>query len=691
MHNTSTLNSDTANNPIAILESPNSITPETINTITSALANNNNPYHAIACLASVLLLAPGLADHIPLSILDHLSIAQSEIIWENLILLLLHTEKRSSIAKRLQAKLLDPNARTISSKVLRHIFDWFPEELSLDLLRSLVKQSSYAEIGTELLERQIFRQRIADNTEPSSNSLLAPLLSGHANLLVIHNIVDGQGDEIVRVHALLQALLDRFQNLKITILTDRKYLYDHPRVKTASILDRKSFAQSLSHKWDGILNFFEPYLPSNSYNTTIESILVNHLRENFPPFYLWAKKDINHFTFESVIINGYNFAQDWQVNRRRLPFNYETTTRLITKLGLPIRIGENKPVSKPLAVANAQPDIDVLWQSLKADFRTKCNGKDRLIAIVNIFGGYHPMKGFEPANFAQLFEILSQLFGKGYNAVLVPNGEAWGSTEQINTILNCLPEELRKYVLAAPLPARHTPQETMRIIKYFVAWADLVVTIEGWMVHLAYTLGQPYLLLMAPYSYTSEWQPYGCSANQKRWIPEREQARRLELALPNEKSLRPPILHYPEKDLLQAAFEIWAITGTKQLAEKFQYWLDSPDKDIRKWVITSTGKIDALYFQKTLLGALNDHNHEVRTAAAGALLSSNLDLTLHFGPNWQEILLAYQLIGDFRFQDLQPLGHSAYPALKACVKGDDFYVSRDAKIIAELMQLPELD
>ncbi len=690
MHSITSINLDTANNTIAILEGSVNLNSETISIILSALAGYHNLDSVIASLTAVLLLAPDLASHIPASILDHWRIQQSPVIWESLAILLLHSELRPSIVKHLQAKILHSKNWTFSINFLRHIFDWFPEELSLDLLRSLSKEICYSEIGAELLERQMLRKGIINQTAGDRNNPLFHMQYNYSRLLVIHNIVDGQGDEIVRLHALLQALLDGFPNLEVMLFTDRCYLYDHPRVQTTSISDNESFARALNQKWDGILNFFEPYLPSNSYNTVIESALAHYLHKNFPPFYLWARKDINHFTFETVIIESCDFTQEWQVNRRRLKLNYETTMRLIAKLGLPIRIGEDKPVS-PLATANSQPNIETLWQKLNEDFRTKCDGKERSIAIVNVFGGYQPMKGFESANFGQVAQILMHLSSEGYNTVLVPNGESWGGLEQIEAIRACLPERLRKHVSAAPLPAGHTAQEAMRIIKYFVAWADLVVTVEGWMAHLAYTLGQPYLLLMAPYSYTSEWQPHGCSSNQKRWIPKRDKVRRLELTFPVEKSLKPPILHYPEKALLQASLEIWALTGTRQLGERLQYWLGSPDKDIRRMAINTIAQIDTLYFRKDLIGTLDDSNREVRAAAASALIRSGQDLALHFGPNWRKILLAYQLIGDFRFQDLRPLGEAAYPALRACVRGDDAHVSRDAKIIAEAIQLPGLE
>src|SRR5690349_20842870 len=49
----------------------------------------------------------------------------------------------------------------------------------------------------------------------------------------------------------------------------------------------------------------------------------------------------------------------------------------------------------------------------------------------------------------------------------------------------------------------------MRLVTYFVRFADLVVTVEGWMVHAAYCLGKRYRVLMLPYSHSAECTPTG--------------------------------------------------------------------------------------------------------------------------------------------------------------------------------------
>lgn len=45
-------------------------------------------------------------------------------------------------------------------------------------------------------------------------------------------------------------------------------------------------------------------------------------------------------------------------------------------------------------------------------------------------------------------------------------------------------------------------------------YADLIITVEGWMSHRAYVLGRPFRLLLMPHSYPYTWFPYGRNAQQ---------------------------------------------------------------------------------------------------------------------------------------------------------------------------------
>src|SRR5947209_4021222 len=62
--------------------------------------------------------------------------------------------------------------------------------------------------------------------------------SGRKRVLMIQSIADAQGDEIIRTVPLLQALLDFNRDLEVVLLTNRAYLYAHPRITLVPVAGR---------------------------------------------------------------------------------------------------------------------------------------------------------------------------------------------------------------------------------------------------------------------------------------------------------------------------------------------------------------------------------------------------------------------------------------------------------------------
>ena len=100
--------------------------------------------------------------------------------------------------------------------------------------------------------------------------------------------------------------------------------------------------------------------------------------------------------------------------------------------------------------------------------------------------------------------------------VVMPNGNPWGTAAAVRQAMVHLPGGEREQVAVAPDPAGPPDHadHVMRLATYFVRFADLVVTVEGWMMHEAYCLGKPYRVLMLPYSHSDEWHPYCRSRHQ---------------------------------------------------------------------------------------------------------------------------------------------------------------------------------
>src|SRR6185503_21116356 len=86
----------------------------------------------------------------------------------------------------------------------------------------------------------------------------AALADALVDLLVVVNVRFGQGDELLRVIPPLQALLDTHAGLRVTLVTRRQYLYDHPRVRPVAILDDAEVEGALAARYAGVLHVCEP-------------------------------------------------------------------------------------------------------------------------------------------------------------------------------------------------------------------------------------------------------------------------------------------------------------------------------------------------------------------------------------------------------------------------------------------------
>jgi hypothetical protein len=630
---------------------------------------------SVAELCTILLVAPPLCEHVPLSFLDRCrnQFRQQADLWQSLALIMLHGDGGARVASWLQEAWSSEFDDT-DELLLQHLCHWFPERVHA--LPDAVKRKRSPNI-LSLSESMLSSVRKKPYDAVSRN-LLNGYFREKPRLLVVQNISDNQGDEILRVHPILQAFLDGFPELEATLLTDRLYLYDHQRIRLRTIHDLQFLTDSLSEPWDGVIIFFEPYHATNCYNIAAQELIQSHLQTTEPPFFLWARKGDNCFVFESLKVNGEELASKFGINKRLLPLNYDSTMRLIECLGLPLRLAEDIPIAGAVAADQIPKEIDESWESFKEKF--KANGRGS-VALLNFFGGSEPLKGFTEASFEKLPAMMKSLVDEGYGLLVVSNGESWGSEEKIQQVLDLLDEHTRKHTIA--LPNLSNAQQNMRRIKHFVAQSDLIVTIEGWMMHLAYMLGKRFRILVASYSGPWEWYPPARTLNQRRWIPPIEVTVRRELAFNRADQM--PQIHYPEKSLLEAAFKAWSHLTVSEVDKILSYWMMSQDRSIRNWVVMARGQIDSSHYRKEIANALDDPHHIVRGTAATALLRDSTDLSSDLGPDWEATLKAYQFVCTYNFSAAQKIGAPAIRAIRACLTGDDRQLKRDAEVILESM------
>src|SRR5262249_39448220 len=127
-----------------------------------------------------------------------------------------------------------------------------------------------------------------------------------------------------------------------------------------------------------------------------------------------------------------------------------------------------------------------------------------------------------------------------------------------------------------------------RLFKYFAAYADLVVTVEGWMTHLAYNLGRPFRLYLAAQSYSLDWHPWGRGPGQ-RLVPRLSERSRARYAASDLLGKRdpPPLPHRPRKGLLGLALAGLARARLPDGVDLVRRAAASQDYDVRAFSIAA--------------------------------------------------------------------------------------------------------
>jgi hypothetical protein len=199
-------------------------------------------------------------------------------------------------------------------------------------------------------------------------SLHAPVArqlgQGTARILVVQNIADKQGDEIIRVVPLLDALLCFNPLLEVVLITGRAYLYTHSRVTPVPIEEQARTGAVLRERFDGVIDFYEPVVPEVNYDRELERLLQAYVKAHAPFLYLASLKGWNHFVYQRVDVQSHPYAAALGLNLQRIANVYETTFRLIAELGLPLRLGEEPPVADAILAGLPCHQAGAAWSGL---------------------------------------------------------------------------------------------------------------------------------------------------------------------------------------------------------------------------------------------------------------------------------------------------------------------------------------
>ncbi|MGH2443667.1 MAG: hypothetical protein ACRDFX_10975, partial [Chloroflexota bacterium] len=510
--------------------------------------------------------------------------------------------------------------------------------------------------------------------------------------LMVQNVADGQGDEMVRTVPLMQAMLDFNPDLRIVLITDRTYLYSHPRIEVVSFDDRDRITQYLSHRFDALINFFEPNVPENCCDLWVE-MAVRQLDLDPPFLSVWSSPGRNDGLFWKVDVDGRQYVRDLRLDRARASSVYEPTCRLIAELGWPTRMGEEPSLSGSVLAGKPCADAELAWRDA-----TSANIQGRPVALLHPFGGADRLKGFADASLTEAAKTVDGLIAEGFFVLLMANGTPWGSAEKALAIRDALPAGSRPMVALAPDPASDLPARAhactgryplpyvsyvMHLYLYFIQRAELVVTVEGWMVHAATFLGRPQRIFLMPTTPISgQWHPYGRSA-QQRLVS--DLAGQMELDGGSTASL---LTRYPRAFLAQMVLRSFRFAPDERLLPSLFRVLDGDDRNLRLAAIDSLSAFPGAEIDARLRSLLNDRWHNIRACAAEALLARCDGASESGDPDFRGQLRAHILIHNEprNWQAVIDLGPAALPALRIAVNDVDEYIRREAAQVLRSLQ-----
>jgi hypothetical protein len=311
---------------------------------------------------------------------------------------------------------------------------------------------------------------------------------------------------------------------------------------------------------------------------------------------------------------------------------------------------------------------------------------------VNSLGGAHPLKGFTREKAARLGAEISGLVDEGYAVILLPNGQPWGRAETLVATLGHLGPRRRPHVRIAPDPAApaelpdlakrerpdvHGADRVMRLFKYFASYADLVVTVEGWLMHLAYQQGRPFRLFMAPSS-PLDWLPLGRGPRQQlvTAMSPLSAFDAEDLLRESDPAPQPP---YARKQMLKAAARCLGDIGDERSVRLLLRVFDSPDPELRAVAVRALASGDVTPLMRARLReTLSDEAAPVRAAAARALLRWRARAETQPDGNDRARLLADVAIERQDWAAVWRLGPPALPALAATLRDPDPVIRREA-------------
>ncbi|MDP2912104.1 MAG: hypothetical protein Q8N76_07235 [Candidatus Omnitrophota bacterium] len=388
-----------------------------------------------------------------------------------------------------------------------------------DIINQFV--SSYAQDIPEVKYLLFYANRDCPESLFPSHRVFKNIISktGNKQVLVMHNVEDGQGDELIRNSVFIQALLDlNDPDLKIVVYSNRPYIYCRGEYrdtegKTIYISSHdnlifrplETFSLEPDEEFDIVMHHYDKEV---NYNSDIEARFQEYLiktgqKERKDRIYLKTYQRSKFLYSRLIIGDAQSEMSDYYGNV------YPPVFRLCAELGLNFRHGADKSKGRSFMTREINKSAERYWrESVGA-----ANKEKRKTVVFNGFGGSFLTKGYDlnPDIFRNRVQALVK---EGFFVIILCNGGTTSSYAYATDIVKGL-----KNVIIAPSPGKGEPEtrdliaeeERPYLYKYLAEYSDAIVTVEGGIMQLAYNIGKPFGVLMVDGVIGSGWAD--------RWVP----------------------------------------------------------------------------------------------------------------------------------------------------------------------------
>lgn len=508
-------------------------------------------------------------------------------------------------------------------------------------------------------------------------------------LLVLENLIQGQGDEAVRIGPLLQGFLAAFPELEVTLITPRPHLWESPRLRVLPIADPGAEA-AVEGEWEIVVDLYEPRVVGLNHRPELHERLAAAMERYPPTLLIRGDHGATRFIYPEVRLGGRQVAGDLGVFVASVRQIYAPCHRLLIELGLPwlpAARGADRALCDPL-VGSPSAESEELWHRLLPASRPR--------VLVNPFGGAREYKGFTRDQLDLLAVELAALVGEGVQALVLPTGTPWVTGDLLDGLVARLDGATRRHLAIAPDPAgdprdaaplhlRERPDlchadRVMRLFKHFAARADRVVAIEGWLGHVAAQLGRPLRLVLMAHSFSLDWHPPGRVELCSSLSPATCEVVRSRDSLA---ASSPPLPRRKRRLVLERALE--GLAGplpAEPHLEALARAAASREPGIRAAAARAMGALRPAPIGQ-LVALLSDPAPHVGSAAAVSLLrcaQEGLGV-----PVPRPTLEAYDAIARQRWPKVFDLGTAALPALAVAAQGEGEIIADEARRVLEAL------